>query len=380
MIDPWESLKVNPARQLLGGGQRSPTFPNPPGDGFSVYDISADCKNPVLNADVHIPGSAGHSGQWAPDGKTFYITPLRPTPSIVAVNVDDPTAPFAIPGGIFTFNLMDGGTPGPQDLPLSQLHDLEFSKDGNTAYITMFGVAATAAQNGFAVLDVSDFQQRRPDAGYRVIGRLTWDDGSIGAQNALPVTIAGKPYIVFADEAGGAIFGSCAQGKSANGFPRDHRHLRPGPPRDCRGDPARGRRDSQLRGHGHRADHLEPRRPCPTAASRTTWAQASSPTPATTAGWTTWTTPGSWPATASPPAFGSGTSTTSPTSRRWRTSRRRPRGRRSSPARSTRTATRRPTSSGTTTGTPPSPASPRTEGWTRVRVTCGPPPRTTVSW
>ena len=224
MIDPWESLKVNPSRQLLGGGQR-PLNAQSPADGFSVYDITTDCKAPVLKSDVHLPGSFGHSGQWAPDGKTFYITPLRATPSIVAVNVDDPTAPFAIPGGIFTFNLTDGGTPGPQDLPLSTLHDLEFSKDGNTAYITMFGVGGalvplTAAQNGFAVLDVSDFQQRRPDAGYRVVGRLTWDDGSIGAQNALPVTIAGKPYIVMADEAGGAIFGSCTQGKSANGFPR----------------------------------------------------------------------------------------------------------------------------------------------------------------
>ena len=220
MIDPWESLKVNPARQLLGGDERSPTFPNPPGDGFSNYDISADCKSPVLKADVHIPGSAGHSGQWAPDGKTFYVTPLRPTPSIIAINVNDPTAPVGIPGGIFTFNLTDGGTPGPQDLPLSQLHDLEFSKDGNTAYITMFGVAGTAARNGFAVLDVSDFQNRVANPVYRVKSFLTWDDGSIGAQNALPVTIAGKPYIVFADEGGGGIFGSCAQGKSANGFPR----------------------------------------------------------------------------------------------------------------------------------------------------------------
>jgi len=225
MIDPWESLKVNPARQLLGGGQR-PLNAQSPADGFSVYDISTDCKNPTPKSDVKIPGSLGHSGQWAPDGKTFYITPLRATPSIVAVAVDDPTAPAAIPGGLFTFNLLDGGTPGPQDLPLSTLHDLEFSKDGNTAYITMFGVGGTgvpgtAAQNGFAVLDVSDFQQRRPNPTYRVISFVTWDDGSIGAQNALPVTIAGKPYIVFSDEAGGGIFpGTCAAGKSANGFPR----------------------------------------------------------------------------------------------------------------------------------------------------------------
>ena len=100
MIDPWESVKVNPARQLLGAGQRPQT--GGPGDGFSDYDITADCKQPVLKADVHIPGSFGHTGQWAPDGKTYYITPLRATPSIVAVDVNDPTNPAGIPGGIFT--------------------------------------------------------------------------------------------------------------------------------------------------------------------------------------------------------------------------------------------------------------------------------------
>jgi uncharacterized protein (TIGR03382 family) len=217
MIDPWESVKVNPARQLLGAGQRPQT--GGPGDGFSDYDITADCKQPALKADVHIPGSFGHTGQWAPDGKTYYITPLRATPSIVAVDVTDPTNPAGIPGGIFTFHLTDGGTPGPQDLPFSTLHDLEFSKDGNTAYITMFGTGANAARNGFAVLDVSDFQNRVANPTYRVKGFVTWDDGSTGAQNALPVLIGGKPYIVMSDEgAGGA--GGCASGKSANGFPR----------------------------------------------------------------------------------------------------------------------------------------------------------------
>ncbi len=209
MIDPWESVKVNPARQLLGGDRQGQ-------DGFTVYDITADCKAPVLKSDVHLPGSFGHTGQWAPDGKTYYVTPLRATPSIIAVNVDDPTAPFAIPGGIFTFPALDGGTPGPQDLAKSQLHDLEFSKDGNTAYITMFGVPAN---NGFAILDVSDFQQRRANPMYRVVGQTTWDDGSFGAQNALEVKIAGKLYVLVTDEGGGGA-GVCASGKSANGFPR----------------------------------------------------------------------------------------------------------------------------------------------------------------
>ncbi len=226
MIDPWESLKVNPARQLLGADQRPLQANVTPRDGFDVYDISADCKHPVEKSAVHIPGSFGHTGQWAPDGKTYYVTPLRDSPSIVAVAVDDPTNPSGIPGGLFTFTNtgVDGGVPGtPGYLSLPRLHDTEFSKDGNTAYVTMLGTgAARAALNGFAILDVSDFQQRRPNPEYRVVSQITWDDGSVGAQHALPITIAGKSYVIFADESGGGATtpGVCQQGKSANGFPR----------------------------------------------------------------------------------------------------------------------------------------------------------------
>jgi uncharacterized protein (TIGR03382 family) len=211
MIDPWESVKVNPARQLLGAGQR-PLNAASPGDGFSDYDISADCKAPVLKADVHLPGSFGHTGQWAPDGKTYYITPLRPSPSIIAVDVTDPTNPTEIPGGLITFST-DGG---PNSLALSRLHDSEFTKDGNIAYFTMFGVPTG---NGLAIVDVSDFQQRRANPQYKVVSQLTWDDGSLGAQEPLPFTSGGKSYLLFSDEGGGGA-GACPQGKSANGFPR----------------------------------------------------------------------------------------------------------------------------------------------------------------
>jgi hypothetical protein len=212
MIDPWESVKVNPARQLLGGGQRplNGAVANP-GDGFSVYSISADCKAPVLQATVHLPGSFGHTGQFTPDGMTYYITPLQASPSMLAVDVSDPTNPSEIPGSLVTFTA--------EQLSLPKLHDIEFTQDGNTAYITMFGNGATAAGNGIAILDVSDFQQRRSNPMYRVLSQLTWNDGSIGAQNALPITIAGNPYILVSDEGGGGASG-CSEGHSANGFPR----------------------------------------------------------------------------------------------------------------------------------------------------------------
>jgi hypothetical protein len=214
MLDPWESLKVNAARQLLGAAQR-------PSTGFAIYDISQDCAHPVQKSFINIPGAFGHTGQWAPDGKTYYITPLRVDQTLIAVDTTDTANPKVIPcaagsygcgaNGFFTAPSADYGT--------ARWHDLDFSKDGNTAYLSMLATGATAAANGLAILDVSDFQQRRPNPAFRPIGKVTWDDGSVGAQQALPIRIKGKPYILFADESGGPASG-CAQGKSAAGFPR----------------------------------------------------------------------------------------------------------------------------------------------------------------
>ena len=106
MIDPWESVKVNPARQLLAGGQR-PLNATSPGDGFSVYDISADARSRCVKSAVVLPGSFGHSGQWAPDGKTCYITRFGVAQQpFIAVDVTDPTNPAEIPGGLLRFLLL----------------------------------------------------------------------------------------------------------------------------------------------------------------------------------------------------------------------------------------------------------------------------------
>jgi len=220
MIDPWESLKVNPKRQLLAGDQR-PTAPNFPGTGFAVYDISQDCAHPVLKSSVNFAGSLGHTGQWAPDGNTYYITPLQNSISMEVVDTTDPANPKIIPCGNGTYgcNSANGFFVAPSDIPLPRFHDVEFSKDGNTAYVTMFGTGATGAANGLLILDVSDFQSRKTNPAFRKISTLTWDDGSQGAQNALPILVAGKPYILFSDEGGNGVT-SCNQGKSLSGFPR----------------------------------------------------------------------------------------------------------------------------------------------------------------
>ncbi len=214
MLDPWESLKVNPARQLLAGDQKS-------GTGFVIYDISADCKNPVQKSFINIPGMFGHTGQWAPDGKTYYITPLRTDQTILAVDTTDTAHPALIPCAAGSFGCGSNGfftAPNPP-FGTARWHDLEFSKDGNTAYISMLATGDPAVGNGLVILDVSDFQQRKPNPAYRVISQLTWDDGSVGAQNALPITIAGKPYVLFTDESGGPLSG-CAKGKGAGGLAR----------------------------------------------------------------------------------------------------------------------------------------------------------------
>jgi len=216
MLDPWESLKVNPKRQLLGGAQMN-------GTGLSIYDISGDCTHPVLKSSVSIPGSWGHTGQWAPDGNTYYITPIRSDLSVEAIDTTDPTSPRIIACAPGSYGCQSSGFfVAPADIPIAAWHDLEFSKDGNTAYVTMFGsfFGGNSAKNGLLILDVSDFQQRKANPAYRKISSLTWDDGSTGAQNALPITIKGKPYVLFTDEGGPGVATACSQGKSAAGFPR----------------------------------------------------------------------------------------------------------------------------------------------------------------
>src|SRR5438093_5088714 len=155
MLDPWESLKVNPARQLLAGDQGTIGTPGP---GFAVYDISGDCRHPVKKAFVNIPASLGHTGQWAPDGKTYYITTIAQTQAaMVAVDVTDPTNPqqllaYTPPAGINPV-----------------YHDLEFSKDGNTAYVTAIGGLGGPNPNGLIIFDVSDIQSRKANPQIRII-------------------------------------------------------------------------------------------------------------------------------------------------------------------------------------------------------------------
>src|SRR5229473_339210 len=125
-------------------------FDQKSGTGFVVYDISQDCLHPVQKAFINIPGMFGHTGQWAPDGNTYYVTPLRTDQTLLAVDTKDPANPALIPCAAGSYGCGTNGffTAPSADFVTARWHDLEFSKDGNTAYINLLGPGATAAANG----------------------------------------------------------------------------------------------------------------------------------------------------------------------------------------------------------------------------------------
>ncbi len=204
MLNPWESLKVNKKRKLLAGVQLG-------GPGFDIYDVS-DCRHPVLEASVVLPGERGHGGEFAPDGLTYWGVgresgSIRP---IYAIDVSDPSNPRRI------FRIPDG---------IGVAHDLSVSQDGTRLYVAQPGNLPGRPANGLVILDVSDIQFRRPNPQVSVISTLFWEDGSI-AQYPQPVTIRGRPYLIFTDEAGSSGIGrpavedACARDLPPFGFAR----------------------------------------------------------------------------------------------------------------------------------------------------------------
>jgi hypothetical protein len=201
MLDPWESLKVNPQRKLLGANKgpgitlNSSGFAlNPNDKNFTFYDIS-DCKHPKLLSDVPVEGHIGHTGDFSADGKTYYGTTTLAA-GLTAMDISDPTKPTEILHDVqFT------------------LHDVTSNTDGTRLYGALF-----APVNGLIILDVSDIQKRLANPQVREVSRLTWQDGR-AAQNPTPFSRNGKQYILFTDESSNRA-ASCAQGFTPYGIAR----------------------------------------------------------------------------------------------------------------------------------------------------------------
>jgi hypothetical protein len=215
MLDPWESLKVNERRKLLGAdnGQNGGGGPQ-----VDIYDVSTDCRFPQLLASVAVgqadgstgvPGTVvGHEGSWAPDGLTYYGGDLRTNGGqYYAVDTTDPTAP----------KLITRWTPG-----FANVHGLSVSDDGTRGYFVSLGFGGTAAltnpnipaTNGLLIYDLSQIQTRAPNPQVPLISKLFWKDGSV-AQHTIPIKINGKPYLVFVDEGGSGGISTAAQEAAA---------------------------------------------------------------------------------------------------------------------------------------------------------------------
>ena len=198
MIDPWESLKVNEPRKLLGAN-KGPGFgaSKPTDRQFAFYDISSDCKHPTLLSDVDVAGHTGHAGDFAPDGMTYYGTGADGT-GFSAMDISDPAHPK------FLYHGPGSGQQGPSGDP-NETHDISISNDGKRAYLTHWGNYVPfnlPGSNGLVILDTTDIQNRAASIGQpKTVGTIYWDDGGV-AQQSIPVTWGGKPYIIFTDETG----------------------------------------------------------------------------------------------------------------------------------------------------------------------------------
>ena len=171
MLDPWESIKVNQARQLLAADD---AWNGGHGPLIDFYDLSQDCRFPQLLGSVTVGtgsdggvlapnGVVGHEGAWAPDGLTYYIGDTT-NKSYHAIDVTDPTKPKLIT----TFDMKTLGLAS---------HGLSISNDGMRGYMTSPGLGSN---NGFVILDLSDVQRRAANPQMRLISTFIFNDGSGG--------------------------------------------------------------------------------------------------------------------------------------------------------------------------------------------------------
>ena len=218
-LNPHETLKVNQRRKLLAVAESQ-------GPGFAVYDLSADCRHPVLKASITLEGSSAHHGNFAPDGMTYYVgQQFRGIGGTMAiVDLSDPSNPKQLP----TWQFLGDGRP--HGVWLNPKGFARGVPEGTRLYAGQPGqFGQTPAQSSFGpdglvILDVSDYQFRRPNPEIRIISTLFWEDQG-QAEDMYPVTIKGHPYIISTDEAGGAggVGGwaaACARGASAFGYPQ----------------------------------------------------------------------------------------------------------------------------------------------------------------
>jgi hypothetical protein len=179
MLSPHESLVVSQQGGILAAVLGNPGV----GPGVvDVYDISQDCRQPVLKSSTPL-GVFGHESGLSPDGKTFF-SGSPGTSTLVAVDISNPSLPRPLWNGRFAS------------------HGLTLSADGKRAYVATINNPA-----GVTILDTSEIQDRKANPQVKTVGTVTWDTVTI-PQNAIPLTIRGRPYLMEIDEYSSASAGS----------------------------------------------------------------------------------------------------------------------------------------------------------------------------
>ena len=187
MKTPHESLRLNAKRGLLVAVAGSPATQAGVVD---VYDVSQDCRKPVLKSSSPI-GILGHEGGFSPDGRTYWASTTADR-GLTAIDLTDPTLPSI---------LWRSETIG--------VHGLSISDDGKRAYLADVSSDRGLAQNyyteitngggGMRILDISQVQDRALVPQVTEVGYVTWPEVTI-PQNTIPVTIKGHRYVVEFDE------------------------------------------------------------------------------------------------------------------------------------------------------------------------------------
>lgn len=206
---PHETVMTFVRRHLLVVGENN-------GPDFAVYDTS-DCRHPALLADIQLPGSVGHMGAFAPDGRTYWETQGGSNRGFLySVDLTDPSNPVMLPPAHF------GDIGRAHEVQVNPMGFLPGVPGGTRLYAGQAGSAGDGP-DGLVIMDVSDYQFRLPNPQVRIISTLFWPDQGT-AEPMVPVKIKGHPYIISADEAGGAagpggLAGACARGQSLFGYP-----------------------------------------------------------------------------------------------------------------------------------------------------------------
>ena len=171
MLSPHESLRLNQKRGLLAADMGYPTF-NP---GFvDVYDVSKDCRHPVLDSSTPL-GVLGHESAFSRDGTIFYVSSTGGH-TLAAVDLTNPMVPNLL------WVTADYSP-----------HGMSVSDDGNRLYIADTGLP------GLIILDVSGINAHHLNPTVPVVSKLTWPEVSI-PQNAIPFSENGHPYLAEVDE------------------------------------------------------------------------------------------------------------------------------------------------------------------------------------